>query len=134
MFCLDKYAFFEEELYFYVQHSLIIDFRIIIFNCFWQCRQAKKIEFGTKLFTPKSSNRFHLWGCIRPWLYPHFIHFILLSKEILLILKITLQNAKNVLQFLRKNLPAASWKPCYAWHIYCIVNFKQNAVALSDSA
>ena len=35
-----------------------------------------------------------------------FIHCMLLSKEVLLITKITSQNAKNALQFFRKNSPA----------------------------
>ena len=41
--------------------------------------------------------------------FPHYIHILLihcmlLLTEILLILKITSQNAKNALQFLKKNL------------------------------
>ena len=53
-----------------------------------------------------------------------FTHCIPLSKEILPIPKITPQNAKNALQFLKKNSPAMDLKPYCTMHFYCKVNLK----------
>lgn len=49
----------------------------------------------------------------------------LLSKKNIAYTQNYIANAKNISQFLKKKLLAASWKPCYACHIYCVVNFKQ---------
>ena len=49
----------------------------------------------------------HLDHTLPHYIHISFIQWMLLLAKILLILKITLQNAKNALQFLKKLLPAA---------------------------
>ena len=53
-----------------------------------------------------------------------FIHCILLSREILVVTKITPQNTKSASQFFKKKHVVGS-KPHNTRHIYCEVNFKQ---------
>ena len=45
--------------------------KILVFNCFRQYRKAKNSNLGTKLFTPKGSNRFHYWAALSPDIISH---------------------------------------------------------------
>ena len=62
---------------------------------------------NAKQFCPKE-NLIHLDHTVPHYILILFIHWMLLLAEILLIVKITLQNAKNALQFLKKKLSPAA--------------------------
>ena len=81
MFCLDKYAFFEEELYFYVQHSLIIDFRIRIMPflikfsfliVFGNADKLKKLSLAPNFSLPKAVTAF-IFGAVLGHDYIHIL-------------------------------------------------------------
>ena len=59
------------------------------------------------------------------WWWTNKFRWPIIQKKNIAYTQYYIANAKNISQFLKKNLLAASWKPCYAWHIYCVVNFKQ---------
>ena len=64
------------------------------------CKSYEKIESS---FFPKE-NLIHLDHTLPHYIHILIIHCMLLSPELLLILKIALQNAKNALQFLKKKI------------------------------
>ena len=40
--------------------------KILVFNCFWQCKQAKEIKFGHQPFCVPKQKPLSFLGCIRP--------------------------------------------------------------------
>ena len=111
--------------------SCFANYEVNSSNC--DCKVVNHTK-NTKQFFPKE-NLIHLDHTLPHYIHILFIHYMLLLVEILLILNITLENAKNDLQFWKQNFRL--WRAkCFATLSIFIAKWisKDNSNAVYDKA